>query len=574
MNARPNPFEQLAARLEALEERVQSLEDRQGHESAAVPVSPLVEAVPAAAWPDPLPQFTGLVPLLGSGLLGVAGAYALRAVSGASLLPRSLVALIAAIYAGAWLFAAARTGRAKVAGVLYGAVSILILGPMLWEMTVRFNAMRGTTAAAILGLYVGSATALGLWRYKAAVFSIAFAGAAVTALALSIATHSMVEFTYLLLGMLVVCEALDRRLKVRGIRLLVALTADAAVWALLAIYRLDPGSRTDYPAVSTSIVLAAAMLLLSVELTAVTRKVVAGLFIPMFLAVQAMIAFGLAAAALVWLAPGSATAVLGVVCLVMAAGCYAAAFGPVRRSGQRRNFRVLSIWAACLLPAAIFILLPLAAGSVVLAAMALLAIPLARRIQSKTLELEGVVFLLAGAIGSHLLSWAAGTLAGHAPNVPSGATLAAAACAVLAYVVAGERSGEEVRKQALHLVPALLAGLTVTALLVLSLLDLVKLALTPDVFHVALIRTFALCFVALGLAFAGARLARPAMVRTAYAAVAFVAAKLLFEDLRHGHMEFIAAAIFAVALTLIAVPRLTRGNKKQGTGIGIAVNRD
>lgn len=574
MNARPNPIDQLAARLEALEGRVQALEGTQGHDTAPALVSPSVEVVPAAAWPEPLPQFTGVVPLLGSALLGIAGAYALRAVSGANFLPRNLVALIAAIYAGAWLLAAARASRGKVASVLYAAVSILILGPMLWEMTVRFGAMRGTTAAVILTLYVASAAALGLWRGKAAVFSIAFAGSAITALALSIATHSMVEFTLLLLAMLVICEAVERKLDVRGIRLLVALAADVGVWTLLAIYRLDPANRTDYPAVSTALVLALAMLLFSVELAAVTRKVMSGLSIPVFLALQAMIAFGLVAAALAWLAPGSATAVLGVFCLLMAAGCYAAAFGPVRRSGQRRNFRVLSVWAACLLPAALFVLLPSAAASVLLAALAVLAILLAGRMQSRTLELEGVVFLLIGAAGSHLLSWAAGTLAGQAPGPPGGTALAAAACAVLAYAVAGERAGEEGRKQALHLVPALLAGLAVTALLVLSLLDLLKLALTPDVFHVALIRTIALCIVALGLTFAGARLARPAMVRTAYVAVAFVAAKLLFEDLRHGHMEFIAGSIFAVALTLIAVPRLTRGNKKQGTETGIAASRN
>jgi predicted tellurium resistance membrane protein TerC len=47
----------------------------------------------------------------------------------------------------------------------------------------------------------------------------------------------------------------------------------------------------------------------------------------------------------------------------------------------------------------------------------------------------------------------------------------------------------------------------------------------------------------------------------AYGALAFLAAKLLFEDLRHGHMEFIAASIFVFAITLIAVPRLVRMGK-------------
>jgi hypothetical protein len=37
-----------------------------------------------------------------------------------------------------------------------------------------------------------------------------------------------------------------------------------------------------------------------------------------------------------------------------------------------------------------------------------------------------------------------------------------------------------------------------------------------------------------------------------------VADKLLLEDLRLGHLEFIAASIFLFAVTLIAVPRMAR----------------
>jgi hypothetical protein len=60
------------------------------------------------------------------------------------------------------------------------------------------------------------------------------------------------------------------------------------------------------------------------------------------------------------------------------------------------------------------------------------------------------------------------------------------------------------------------------------------------------------------LAFAGSRWHRPEMRRIAYAALGFLAIKLLFEDLRHGHLEFIAASIFLFALALIGVPRLAR----------------
>ena len=86
--------------------------------------------------------------------------------------------------------------------------------------------------------------------------------------------------------------------------------------------------------------------------------------------------------------------------------------------------------------------------------------------------------------------------------------------------------------------------------------------ITPDVFHVAFIRTLTVCSVALALAFGGARWQRLEMTRIAYAALAFMAAKLIFEDLRHGRMEFIAGSFFLFAVTLITVPRLAKRGRK------------
>jgi hypothetical protein len=84
------------------------------------------------------------------------------------------------------------------------------------------------------------------------------------------------------------------------------------------------------------------------------------------------------------------------------------------------------------------------------------------------------------------------------------------------------------------------------------------LGIAGDAFHIAFIRTFVTCALALALAFCGSRWQRVELNWIAYAALVFVAAKLLFEDLRHGHLAFIAASIFVFAVTLIAVPRLAR----------------
>jgi hypothetical protein len=107
-----------------------------------------------------------------------------------------------------------------------------------------------------------------------------------------------------------------------------------------------------------------------------------------------------------------------------------------------------------------------------------------------------------------------------------------------------------------------LAVCVLAAFLVHFLLFLAALRIVPDVCHVAFIRTLTCCAVALAVAFAGSRMRRQELTRIAYATLAFIAAKLVFEDLRHGQFEFIAGSIFLFAITLIAVPRIARMGQK------------
>ena len=94
------------------------------------------------------------------------------------------------------------------------------------------------------------------------------------------------------------------------------------------------------------------------------------------------------------------------------------------------------------------------------------------------------------------------------------------------------------------------------------MLTLSKLAIALDAHHIAFLRTLAISMISLVLAFVGSRWGRITMTRLAYVALAFVAAKLVFEDLRLGHMGFIAGSIFLFAITLIAVPKLVRMGAK------------
>ncbi len=92
-------------------------------------------------------------------------------------------------------------------------------------------------------------------------------------------------------------------------------------------------------------------------------------------------------------------------------------------------------------------------------------------------------------------------------------------------------------------------------------MGLASIRIQPGAHHLAFIRTLTLCTVALGMVFAGARWRRVELTRLGYATVVLVAIKLVAEDLRHGHLIYIAASISMVALTLIAAPRLARATQ-------------
>jgi len=173
-----------------------------------------------------------------------------------------------------------------------------------------------------------------------------------------------------------------------------------------------------------------------------------------------------------------------------------------------------------------------------------------------TLRFHGLVFLLVATIASGLLGYAFRALAGTMPAKLDASVCIVSLCAFVCYAAGKHFSQENWKPQLLHLATAALAVFALAALLVEGLLSFSALHMTPNAPYVAFIRTLILCALALALAFAGSRWRRVELTRLAYIALGLVAAKLLFEDLRLGHLEFIAAAFFLFAITLITVPRL------------------
>jgi hypothetical protein len=556
MDVLPDALEELTARLQSLERRVDALE----HPSAPL-IAPESVVSPAAVVSEglSLAQSGSVLSVLAYALLGIAGAYVLRYIAESSSLPKLAIAAVAIVYALLWLVSAARA-PAWFSSAVYAGTSALILAPMLWELTLSFKVLPAQATAAILGAFVVTATALAWKRNRAPVYWMANATAAAAALALSIATHQFLPFLATLLLMALMCEYAVARNHPWSVRPFVAAAADLAIWALIFIYSSPRSTRMDYPALGMAgLLLPGCLLLLIYAVSVVVRTTLQGQRITVFETGQTIIAFLLASSSVLYYAPGWGAIVLGAVCLLFSIACYAAAFLLFSNAAASRNFHVYSAWAACLLLAGCLLCLPPFWLAACLALAALAATVSHSRL---TIKLHGLVFLLAAAIASGLMGYALHALTGTPPVCLTVSVCLVAGCAMICSAAGKRGSPESWMQKLINLATAALAVFALAALLVEGLLRLVALHWPPEAHHVAFIRTLVLCALALAQAKAGSRWRRVELTRIAYATLGLVAAKLLLEDLPLGHLEVIAAAIFLFAITLIAVPRLAHIEQK------------
>jgi len=563
MNDLPDTLDRLTARLETLELRVRALEHPPDAPRAAVPQPPTPAPTDRFSQASSLPQASGMFPLLGKAMLGIAGAYLLRAVAESSSLPRLGVAAIAIAYAMLWLVLAARVPAGEwLASITYACTSALILAPMLWELTLRFNVLPAAATAALLGAFVCVAYVLAWKRHLACVFWVVNVSAAMVALALSIATRQMVPFIATLLLMVLLCEFAAVRDHGLGVRPIAALAADVALGALLFIYSSPQIDRPDYPALGAAALLAPAIaLFLIVAASAAIKTAILRNTITVFEIVQTVIAFLLAAASLFIFVPRIGAGIVGFACLALSAATYAIGFSLFARVPERRNYVVFAVWSAALFLLGSSLCLSSPGPMVLLSVGALVATALGVRFNRSSLELHGMVYLLAAAVVSGLPAYIFNALAAALPAAPPFTVIAVTVCAVICYAAIMPSSSSDWQQQLLRLGFASVAIGAIAALLVAALAHLTAFAVNPGAHHLALIRTFILCALVLALAYSGARWRRVELTRIGYIALALLAVKLVFEDLSHGHLAFIAASIFLFAVTLLAVPRIARINK-------------
>jgi hypothetical protein len=558
MNESHGSFELLSSRVDELEKRVHALEHPDEVRAVANNAIGLASAGPPLE-SDSL-QTANIFPIFGRAMLGIAGAYVLRAVAEAGVMPKIVVATVAIVYAFAWLVWAARISKARgIAPHIYAGTSAVILVPMLWEITLHFHVLTPIVTAGVLAAYVTLAVVIGTGDGCAQFAWIAQSLGVIATVALAVATHHVLPFLVTLLLALLVVEyarALNYRQPAWP---LIALVTDGAIWGMIFIYSGPQNARGEYSDLSIAALVFPACLLFAINgSSAAVRTIAQQKKIGIFDAIQATIGFLLLVSSVLFFVPQNGSVAIGILCLVLSTAVYAASFLRLRQHAELRSFYVFVTWSAALLVAGALWTLPASAAGIALAIAGLAAYIFAARLDLRILELQGTVFLCTAVIISGIAQYVFGALAGSLPGTPAIAVWLVACSAVGAYVAGRDAKDDGWARQLLHLVPALLAVSAVSALLVHGVLKSATLAIALGPHHIAFLRTLAISAVSLCLAYVGPRWGRVAITRLAYVALAFVAAKLLFEDLRHGHLEFIAGSIFLFAMTLIAVPRLVR----------------
>lgn len=580
--------EQLSERLRDLEARVTGLEsailakpvalsggsasgardfaeakDSAPHSSSASRRPHASQAAGAAAMRLGLPGYdvsASAFSTLGKAVLGFAGAFLLRALAESGSVARLPVLIIAILYACVWMIWSARSSG-RFASVSYALSSTLMLAPMLWEATVRFHSMPVSASAAVLVAYMVLTLVLASRQELQAIPWIATLAAASTAIALIVGTRELMPFALAMLaiaGAAEVSVCLGHELTFRVIP---AITADFIVWlciSILASENVPEGYRAVAPA---TLIWLCALLPAIYGLGAGMRMFLQRLRLSVFEIAQLAASFGLGAFGMMRASHNAAAPALGILFLLLAAMCYWGTLWRFAAAPYSRNRRVSASWAAALLVAGTFLLLPDRFQIPFLCTSALLAAILYTGTGKLSLGLHASFYLASAVAVSSLPYYVWSSLAGSVPASPDWSAWIVALAAALCYAVESHKEVDEGRRRLLWLVPAGIAAFTIAGWAVGVPVRLASGRVELAASHLSMIRTVVICVLALGLGVASRR--RHLELRwIAYAAVALGTLKLMVEDLRFGNPASLVVSFVFYGLILILLPRLTRAKEE------------
>lgn len=536
--------------------RVNRIEQALG--MAAAPAVSLPEAAASAA-PARRTGSTANVPyLLGRALLGLAGAYLLRALTEAGTLPHPAGVAAGIVYAAVWLALAARAPAAeRLETALYSLTGVLILCPLLWEATLRFQAVSTWSAGGILVFFTLFALAIS-WRKELLIpATIATVAGVGTAGALLMVTHDVLPFTLVFLAIAAAVEAsacLDHWLSERW---LASSSADLSVLLATWLVTNERGVPPNYAPIPHGWLLAALALLLAIYLSsAIVRTLLRGFTFTFFETVQCGFALAIVLNGCLRLSahdPRIAPAV-GALAVACAAACYMVSIALLAHG---RNFYTYSTFGILLVLAGIRILFPLGAAAAVWLGLAAAAVWAGVRFGRSTLQAHGAVYLLLALLCLGSLQQATGAVmgAGEVAWTLYAGTAVAAACYALC--AAG----------AVRLILAAALLLLLAAIAANALTHGYHAGFGPGASHAycASLRTAVLVLAAFLSGWAGERWGRIELSRLVWPLMALGAWRLLTDDI---HQERKAAAVLSLLVYGAALMALSR--RKAGQALSPA----
>lgn len=558
---------ELMDQVRELQRRVRLLEQRMEGQAAessseAGPADVAFAGGPSLA--ETAAETAGAAPVLGRALLAVAGAYLLRAITESGVLPHTSGAAVGIAYAMLWLFLAARaSGQRRLVVAAHGLTAVMVLAPLLWEMTVRFHALSTWSTASVLIAFSVFGLAVS-WRGNLDILAwITTVAGLFTTTALLLGTRDVVPFALALLAIATVVEFSACRDHWLGERWIVAGVVDLSVLLMTSLVTRQAGVPEQYAPIPVAAALAIQIALLVIYLgSTVVRTLVRGLTFTFFETGQTVIAFLIGMGGALATAHGdpAATWSAGLFAVFAGATCYVVSFAFLERDhGHDRNFYTYATFAFLLAVAGTRILLGDLALALAWSALALASLWMASRAERNTLRLHGALYLILASVFSGL--WAVATarlLTDAGASQPwTAPSLVAGVAAVAGYFILTTSTQIKESRWTIRLSSTISAANFVWAVAGLLAGALVSMFHSiAGIIPAAMVRTAVLTVMAVVLAWAGTRWSRVELVWLVYALMIVAAYKLLTQDLRQEATAMLFVSLLFYGGTLILLPRL------------------
>ena len=558
-------LEVLRAQVQDLERRVAALEkEKQSASGLAAPSAtttrPETLQIDLTAPASPL----SVVSILGRAVLGMAGAYLLRAAVESEVIPKLAVVVAALVYAWVWQFFSVRAGKSsRTAEAIYGITAALILFPMLWESTLRFQILPARVTGAILFGSVLSAMILERRRQSPATLWAAVIFSSATGLGLFVATRDPLPFVLALMLTFAVTEVAACMGRWLGLRIAAAIALNLALCALLYLAAQPEGFPSEYRPIRVPVLLSlfAAAVVISTG-TAEFRVIRLRRTIAWQEILQMIVSFALLLAAVAELAGSTAIKTFGAFCFLASAAYYFGAYFGKEKQESSRDFWFYATCAAALFLIASYSCLPAPARVPWFSFSAILSTALTRKAKGVALAFHGFIWLMAVEVSSGAITHAGDAFVGGFPVAAPGLAwmlaMSAAVCSLIVSLRLGEAGGIHVLRYCSVANASFLLG----AFSVAGIVAILPGGSLASAARLSFLRTFLICAMALVLALMGSRWSRRELVWVAYTAIGLGTVKLLLEDLRLGSTGSFALSLLAYGVLLAVIPRLVRGDNR------------